>query len=239
MTLRKLALVCFGILVVVSVLSVNTASAIPTTIIDTGLSTTGQLGISDTQFLSMSFDLAQNYENVSIGLYLDGSAQANVTTWLTTEIGTSSSQADLIANQTIQSINSPSFTLIPVFTGLTLNAGTYFLTLSSTTTNADNPHFAVHCSDPPRCFGAVPLPSGLSYLLIAGPGAPSMLNTSMPYASDFLLSSEQPLTFASIRILADETPFPVPEAATVLLFSSGLVGMMLWRSSRKERRRLR
>jgi hypothetical protein len=81
------------------------------------------------QAVTAGFTTGQDYSNVSISAELGGITTQNVTAYLTTQIGPGTTAAmHEIATTTI-GLPGLGPVLTPIFTGLSLGAGTYYLTL--------------------------------------------------------------------------------------------------------------
>lgn len=96
------------------------------------------------QAITAGFTLGQNYSNVSISAYVRGFAGEPVNAFLTDQIGPGTTQGtNEVATTSFQAPSMAAFTTI--FTGLNLNAGTYYLTLYS----ADYTSSSAYASDAP------------------------------------------------------------------------------------------
>src|SRR5215472_2994643 len=118
----------------VSFFSFTTGAARANTIV----SVTGPLSIgfvvSNTESLAATWSQANTYSDVTITALLhatfpDQTSEGDA--YLTTRIGPGTTSADEIARSHFSTIPGESF-LIPLFSGLTLGPGSYFLTLGST-----------------------------------------------------------------------------------------------------------
>ena len=89
---------------------------------------TGAAAAGQQQILSAGFTLGQNYAGVSISAEIGGITTQSVTAYLTTQIGPGTTVANEIASTTI-GLPGPGPVLTPIFTGLNLAAGSYYLTL--------------------------------------------------------------------------------------------------------------
>jgi hypothetical protein len=86
----------------------------------------GSVGMEQSQ--TTAFSTSSAYANVTISALISGPATETVDAWLTTSVGPGTTAGDVI---TSTSLNFPGFpaTLTPIFSGLALPAGTYYLTL--------------------------------------------------------------------------------------------------------------
>lgn len=84
------------------------------------------VGIFPTQSVALSFTVNQSYSNVSISPELVGLFSG--TAFLTTQIGAGTTAADEIASGSFASTGG----FVPVLQNLSIDAGTYFLVLSTT-----------------------------------------------------------------------------------------------------------
>ncbi len=87
------------------------------------------------QVFGESFTTSQAYYNSSISVYLEGPSTSSGTAYLTTSIGPGTTPADQIAAIAFTP-NSTSYTLQTLFTGVTLPAGTIYLTLAASNTTS-------------------------------------------------------------------------------------------------------
>jgi hypothetical protein len=85
------------------------------------------------QVFGESFTTSQAYSNSSVSVYIEGPITGSGTAYLTTSIGPGTTPADQIAEITFTP-GSTSYTLQSLFTGLTLPAGTIYLTLAASNT---------------------------------------------------------------------------------------------------------
>jgi hypothetical protein len=88
------------------------------------------------QFVTAGFTTGQNYANVSISAVIGGLAAQSVTAYLTTQIGPGTTQAANEVATAVIPLPGPGGILTPIFTGLALPAGSYYLTLADNTFTA-------------------------------------------------------------------------------------------------------
>ncbi len=89
---------------------------------------TGTAAAGQQQISTAGFTTGQDYSNVSISAVIGGVTTHSVTAYLTTQIGPGTTGGDEIATTTI-GLPGPGPNLTPIFAGLSLPAGTYYLTL--------------------------------------------------------------------------------------------------------------
>jgi hypothetical protein len=90
------------------------------------------------EYLSQSWTQSAALQNVSISaaVFTDGTS-GTAEAYLSTQIGPSTTLADVIASAPLTlSVNGDA--LVPIFSGLDLSAGTYYLTIVGLTTNVDD-----------------------------------------------------------------------------------------------------
>ncbi|MEP7367617.1 MAG: hypothetical protein ABI972_30530, partial [Acidobacteriota bacterium] len=91
----------------------------------------GSIGTNQAQ--TLGFTLGQAYNNLTISAFIAGPAAETFDAYLTTSIGAGTTVADEITSTTL---NFPGFNpgvYTPIFSGLNLLAGTYYLTLFNPT----------------------------------------------------------------------------------------------------------
>ncbi len=108
------------------VLAPLAAMALPVVSVEGPVSFTGSFGTN--QALTVGFSTVQDYANVRISAEINGLTTSQYTAYLTTDIGPGTTVADEFASTT-QNLPGFGIPLTPIFTGLTLPAGTYYLTL--------------------------------------------------------------------------------------------------------------
>ncbi len=116
-------------------LTISSISIFASTILSvSGPAVANPAGIFPTQALALSFTIGQAYSDVTISANLIGSFEG--TAYLTTQIGPSTTLANQIASNSFTSAGGFFGTLQSVMPNLTLQPGTYFLVLSTASSNA-------------------------------------------------------------------------------------------------------
>jgi hypothetical protein len=94
------------------------------------------VGGTDTQIVSTSWSQTSDYTDVSITAYLRAAlANESVTAWLTTQLPESGTP---LATATV-AVPTGAYSDVTLFSGLTLGAGQYYLTLFSTDASVSRP----------------------------------------------------------------------------------------------------
>jgi hypothetical protein len=91
----------------------------------------GDFTLDPGQTLAVSWTSSQSFTNVTVDVTLDG-VVANGTTiqaYLTDNIGASATAADVLYSNSFANVSGPQDETYTVFSGLTLDAGTYYLVL--------------------------------------------------------------------------------------------------------------
>jgi len=164
--------------------------------------------------LGVSWTTTSAFSNVNISIALDGNSGATGTAYLTTKIGPGTTIANQIAST---SFAFPSIsTLAPVFTGLNLGAGTYYL-LVRQTANGVNGN---------GVWEGTPSPNLTLAPNVTANGEYWSYNSVQSFApaSSF---SEGFTTYFEYRVTG--LPVPEPSTACLILFGGGVA---VWRRSR-------
>lgn len=197
-----------------------TYPAAANTIINTGTGTLGP-AVYAQQYEEQGWTQTQSYTNVSISvaLYSWTPGQTfDIQAYLTTAIGSGTTTALATDSFSSSTPNSTPVTYL-LFSGLTLPAGSYYLTLASTDSTGSNPGALW----PYECFSGCPLTLDTGVALLtqgfANPSSGSE-NPTFPPASTFATGS------TPVNLTVTGAP-PAPEPASMLLLAAGLGALAL------------
>lgn len=175
----------------------------------------GSIGTNQSQ--AVGFTLGQNYDNVTISAFISGPADQTYDAYLTTSLGPGTTNADEVAFANLSFPGIAPATYTPVFSGLSLAAGTYYLTLFNPTGSGawyrtDNPT-TVEAPGSSNDF------TGYHILAVEGvlPYPPAAVYADHLNFGDTLMYSVEQI---------DET---IPEPATAVLTAFGLLAAALMR----------
>ena len=125
-----------GLLLLTALLAMTVAT--PSARADTIAQTSGTISAgytleSGVQALEGGWSMTNGYDDVTITAEVGGQSGGSITAYLTTQIGSGTTSADEIASYTFTpgSVDET----VTFFSGLNLAAGTYFLTLTGSSTN--------------------------------------------------------------------------------------------------------
>lgn len=166
----------------------------------------GSIGTNQSQ--AVGFTLGQDYTNLTIGAFISGPADETYDAYLTTSLGAGTTVADEVhfANLSFPG-NSPSG-YTPIFTGLSLTAGTYYLTLFNPTGSG-----AWYRTDNPTTTEAPGSSNDFTgYYILNGNPLP------YPPAADYA----DHLNFGDTLLYSVEDT-TIPEPATLALTAAGLL----------------
>ena len=189
--------------------------------------------INGSQWLQASWSVSRGYVNVAIRVPLRSGTDGQtftVTAWLTT--GTGPGAPDPIAMTSYTNMtSSPTWLNVRLFSGLSLNPGTYYLTLSSNDVGGPFPGAAWKDWNVPAITdeGATRNPFG-----VAAAGVFGVMNPTYPPASRFaVLVNNAPLLYT---VTGDSVPEP-PTLVVVLAASVVMDVASKWRRRGLGRRR--
>ncbi|MBC7927731.1 MAG: hypothetical protein H7039_18960 [Bryobacteraceae bacterium] len=173
--------------------------------------------VGSNQSLTAGFTTGQAYENVQISALLSGIAGQTFNAYLTTSIGPGTTVADQVAFTTAAFTGFSMDTV--VFTGLSLTANTYYLTLF----NPENTNGAWSSTNAPVVTAAPGSSHAFSGYFITN-------DSPLPYppAADFANLLEES---GRTLIYTVQTVAPVPEAST--LGMTVLAGISLFAFARR------
>jgi hypothetical protein len=168
-------------------------------------------------FFEIPITIGAGYTNVAVSasLVAGGVAGDVGTAFLTTQVGPGTTAADQVATGTFNFADAASFNTlvnVPVFSGLTVNAGTYYLVLVGVDVYdgiSVNPS-STYTTAPGSSVGTLTYTSGTD------------VNSLYAPASTF--SSANTLGTPFLTVTGDLSPTSVPEPSTALLFLAGLGG---------------
>jgi hypothetical protein len=147
--------------------------------------------------------------NVTISALISGPAAETVDAWLTTSVGPGTTAADVVTSTTL---NFPGFpaAMTPIFSGLSLPAGTYYLTLY----NAASTSGAWSATDAP----AITTAAGAAHVF-------SGYHILMPPPSPFAPAETYVALFGqATHLIYDVSTAEIPEPGT---FAAGLAVLLL------------
>jgi hypothetical protein len=168
--------------------------------------------INASQWLQASWSISRGYVNVAITVPLRSSTDGQtftVTAWLTTGTGPGAPDPMAMTSYTNMT-SSPTWLNVRLFSGLSLNPGTYYLTLSSNDVGGPFPGAVWKDWNVPAITdeGATRNAFGL-----AAAGVFGVMNPTYPPASAFLVLGD----CCTAPLLYTVTGDPVPEPATLVV----------------------
>lgn len=199
-------------------------------IIDTGiLNNLDGVAVYGGQFATMQFTLTQSYLDVAIAVSLYSftpNVPYHINAYLTNGVGPGTVPPALASSSfSAQTGPAPAALQQVLFTGLSLNAGTYFLTLSSTDFSGPQPGAIWLVS--PLAGGTNPNVGQSGYcglgLCVPEPGFPPASTFSFPVVDAYsnLVVTGTPLP--------EPESDPIPEPASSVAVMGGLVALLLRR----------
>jgi len=174
----------------------------------------GSIGTNQAQ--AVGFTLGQNYDNLTISAFISGPTDQTYDAYLTTSLGPGTTNADEVAFANLSFPGVAPATYTPVFSGLSLLAGTYYLTLFNPTGSG-----AWYRTDNPTTIEAPGSSNDFTgYHILAIPGV-----LAYPPAADYAdhLNFGDTLMY-SVEQIDDRV---VPEPASATLIAAGLLALAL------------
>lgn len=207
--IRGFATCALGLALLASILP---ARALPLLSV-TGIGNTGQI-LTANQAAAVSFSLDQAYSNLSISADILCVSCVGSVTLMMNRIGPTATLLDFIGGDFLD----PGSSVSPLLSGLSLEAGDYFLILAITETGA-----SWIGSTAPIISTATGVTHGFDYVATS-------FNQPVPFQSTFqLIGGTSALRFS---VNGDAAVSAVPEPTAASLFALGLFGLALSRRRR-------
>jgi hypothetical protein len=167
---------------------------------------------SDFAFLAVSWTQTGTFNNVSIGAALESNLPtlSSGTAYLSDKLGSGATNADVLDTFAVSTNNNTPGLLIPLFSGLTLGPGTYYLSI-----NPNAGLFWVEASTPAQTL-ASGVTQGSDVILNGALGTP-------PISTSFVSNNTHPLFQVTGDPVATTTTTPEPSMIGLLSAGLGLV----------------
>ncbi len=173
--------------------------------------------VTNDQYLMMTWNQSAAYDSVDISALIGSNTGQpdQFMAYLTTAVGTGATPSDVVATATLTApavAGVSSISYLPLFSNLTLDAGTYYITLATTDTSSGLA--LAFGSD-----GGSPVLASTITDVEQGAATDGNVDATDPYASTFPISG--------INGGYEITGSPVvPEPSTLVLLSAGAIGLL-------------